>query len=217
MSESFLSVDIGEVSLGDLISPSYNPRHDIRDDPEQYEFLYKSITRFSYANLITVNRRNMHIVSGNQRYKVICDMCEDKGFDINEVRITVLFVDMDEAEEMAANSVLNHVHMSDDKDMLAIMMDEIRALDEELLDFTGFPRDDVDKMIAEISAIVPEQDMPAPIEEKKEKKTYIIKIEVDKDYEGAWKEYVSTADGLNRIRSMILREILGGGHDIFKP
>lgn len=61
-------MDVETVKIDDLISPEYNPRH---ITPEALESLKESINEFGYITPIIVNKHNMHIVGGNQRYECL--------------------------------------------------------------------------------------------------------------------------------------------------
>ena len=57
---------IEKVKLSDLNSPSWNPRY-ITD--EDFKKPKNSLETFGYADPIIVNKHNMNIVAGNQRYQ----------------------------------------------------------------------------------------------------------------------------------------------------
>lgn len=61
-------MDVETVKIDELISPDWNPRH---ITPEALESLKQSIDEFGYIDPIIVNKVNMHIVGGNQRYECL--------------------------------------------------------------------------------------------------------------------------------------------------
>lgn len=88
--------DIQDVLLSDLKPAPYNPRE---ISPESLAGLRQSLERFGMVDLLVVNKRNMHIISGHQRYKIL--QAEGVG------SVTAIMVDVDEVSEMAMNVTLN--------------------------------------------------------------------------------------------------------------
>jgi DNA modification methylase len=88
--------DIQDVKLSELKPAPYNPRE---ISSEALSGLRQSLEKFGLVDLLVVNRRNMRIVSGHQRYKIL----QEEGVDT----VTCIMVDMDEISEMAMNVSLN--------------------------------------------------------------------------------------------------------------
>lgn len=88
--------DIQDVKLSELKPAPYNPRE---ISTEALSGLRQSLEKFGLVDLLVVNRRNMRIVSGHQRYKIL----QEEGVDT----VTCIMVDMDEISEMAMNVSLN--------------------------------------------------------------------------------------------------------------
>src|SRR3989338_4280668 len=88
--------DICDVRLSEIKPAPYNPR-EISD--EALAGLRQSLERFGVVDLLVVNRRNMRIISGHQRYKVL----QEAGVET----VTAIMVDVDEISEMAMNVTLN--------------------------------------------------------------------------------------------------------------
>ena len=88
--------DICDVRLSEIKPVPYNPR-EISD--EALAGLRQSLERFGVVDLLVVNRRNMRIISGHQRYKVL----QEAGVET----VTAIMVDVDEISEMAMNVTLN--------------------------------------------------------------------------------------------------------------
>jgi DNA modification methylase len=88
--------DICDVSVSELKPAPYNPR-EISD--EALAGLRQSLERFGMVDLLVVNRRNMRIISGHQRYKIL----QEAGVE----KVRVIMVDVDEIAEMAMNVTLN--------------------------------------------------------------------------------------------------------------
>jgi len=88
--------DIRDVRLSDIKPAPYNPREIA---PEALSGLRQSLEKFGMVDLLVVNRRNMHIISGHQRYKIL----QAEGVE----SVTAIMVDVDEVSEMAMNVTLN--------------------------------------------------------------------------------------------------------------
>lgn len=136
MSEN-AEVKIERIKLGEAKFPDYNPRVDVTLQPKFHESLKKSLDRFGYVEPVVWNRRTGNIVGGNQRAKVLLE----KG--VSEADVIV--VDVDEVTEKAMNVALNKITGTWDKEKLGSLLDELSAL-PELLPFTGFSKDEVDKL-----------------------------------------------------------------------
>lgn len=88
--------DISWVSMSDLRPSPYNPRE---ISPEALLGLKNSLEKFGLVDLLVVNKRNMRIISGHQRYRVL----KEAGID----KVKVIMVDVDELEELTMNVTLN--------------------------------------------------------------------------------------------------------------
>jgi len=88
--------DIRDVRLSDIKPAPYNPREIA---PESLAGLRQSLEKFGMVDLLVVNKRNMHIISGHQRFKIL----QEAGVD----SVTAIMVDVDEISEMAMNVTLN--------------------------------------------------------------------------------------------------------------
>lgn len=211
MELDFLNVEIGKRKLGELVSPEYNPTEDIREDASTYEMLYDSIEKFGYKDLIIVNKRNNVIVSGNQRWKTMCDMVQENGKDINDVEVFVVLGDYDEAEEMAANSVHNNLKMPANEEKLARMMEEIQEKNAKMLAFTGLNMERIETMIADLNKVASEEGIATNKEEQKEKKggnMFKVSLKLPSDYKEAYKDFVKVNTDAE-IVSAVIRVIMG--------
>ena len=88
--------DILEVKMSELKPAPYNPR-EISD--HALAGLRHSLEKFGLVDLLVVNKRNMRIISGHQRYKIL----QQEGVE----NVTAIMVDLDEVSEMAMNVTLN--------------------------------------------------------------------------------------------------------------
>jgi len=96
MSKIHVKPDIQEVKMSDLKPAPYNPREIA---PEALAGLRQSLEKFGLVDLLVVNKRNMRIISGHQRYKIL----QADGVET----VTAIMVDVDEIAEMAMNVTLN--------------------------------------------------------------------------------------------------------------
>ena len=88
--------EISEVKLADLKPAPYNPRE---ISEEAMAGLRHSLEKFGLVDLLVVNKRNMHIISGHQRYKILTSE--------NVETVTAIMVDLDDIAEKAMNVTLN--------------------------------------------------------------------------------------------------------------
>ena len=88
--------DIHDVQMSDIKPSPYNPRE---ISSEALAGLKHSLEKFGLVDLMVVNKRNMRIISGHQRYKVLSEAGVDK--------VKVIMVDLDQASETALNVTLN--------------------------------------------------------------------------------------------------------------
>ena len=75
--------DIQDVRLSDIKPAPYNPREIA---PESLAGLRQSLEKFGMVDLLVVNKRNMHIISGHQRYKIL----QEAGVDIVTAMCVIL-------------------------------------------------------------------------------------------------------------------------------
>ena len=145
-------LDVVKFRLADCVSPDFNPRF-IGD--VEFERLKESIRRFGYSDPIIVNRRNNHIVAGNQRYRALCELNrENHG---KYTFIDVVLVDLDLADEKAFNIGHNKIGGEFDEAKLEVLLDELESLDYDM-DLTGFADvlddvsgDDLDSLVGDVS------------------------------------------------------------------
>ena len=97
MAKINIQPEIMKFQISSLVPWEENPR-DI--SPEALKGLRDSLEKFGYVDLIVVNKRNMQVVSGHQRLRVL------KEDGVQEV--TCLAVDMDEIAQNALAVTLNN-------------------------------------------------------------------------------------------------------------
>jgi len=89
--------EISEIKLTELKPSPYNPRE---ISNEALLGLRHSLEKFGYVDLLVVNKRNMRIISGHQRYKIL----QAEGVET----APAILVDADEIQEQAMNVTLNN-------------------------------------------------------------------------------------------------------------
>jgi len=129
--------------ISDLIRPDFNPRIDVRSDKDFYSKLEQSLDEFGYVSPVIWNKRTNHIVGGNQRLAVL----EDKGID----EIDVVEVDMSLNKEKSLNVALNKIGGDWDEEKLALLFNELKEDDLDLL--TGFDEDEIDQIMIDAGLI----------------------------------------------------------------
>lgn len=122
---------IEKVKIEDLNSPEWNPRYISQSELGK---LKTSLEEFGYVDPIIVNKHNMNIVGGNQRYLALKEM----GYK----EIEVVFVNEPNLEkEKALNIALNKISGDWDNEKLELVLEEIELSDFDVA-LTGF--DDVE-------------------------------------------------------------------------
>ncbi|MFH0827483.1 MAG: ParB N-terminal domain-containing protein, partial [Candidatus Omnitrophota bacterium] len=96
MAKINIKPEISDIKLSDIKPAPYNPRE---ISNEALSGLRHSLEKFGYVDLMVVNKRNMRVISGHQRYKIL--QAEGVG------SVTAIMVDVDEVSEMAMNVTLN--------------------------------------------------------------------------------------------------------------
>ena len=89
------------VKLSDLKPAPYNPRE---ISSEALMGLRMSLRQFGYIDLLVINKKNMQIVAGNQRYKIL----QAEGIK----SAPVIMVDVDKMQEKAINISLNNAQIA---------------------------------------------------------------------------------------------------------
>lgn len=137
-------MDIVKMKLSSLVSPGYNPRT-ISD--EEFDNLKKSILKFGYSDPIIVNKRNNHIVAGNQRFKALTELNrENHG---KYTKIDVVLVDLNPEDEKAFNIGHNQIGGEFDEQKLELLLHELETKEYDM-SVTGFFDDIKDVDLSEL-------------------------------------------------------------------
>lgn len=90
---------IEEIKINKLKPAKYNPRIELKKEDESYQRIKSSIEEFGLVDPLVVNKRNMTIIGGHQRYNILKDL----GYEVAEC----ILVDLDEKQEKRLNLSLN--------------------------------------------------------------------------------------------------------------
>ena len=125
MAKIDIKPEIMQLKISDIKSAKWNPRQ--ISDPA-LTGLKKSLEKFGYIDLIIVNKRNMSIIGGHQRFKVL------KEANVQE--IPVILLDVDSIHERLLNVTLNNIEIQGVfTEALIPILEELRQqMNEDYLD-----------------------------------------------------------------------------------
>ena len=133
-------MQIEKALINDLNMATYNPRVDLQPGDAEFEKLKRSIEHFGYIDPIIVNKRNMVVVGGHQRLKVLKEL----GY----TDIDVVYVDLNDTDEKALNIALNKISGDWDAEKLEDLLRDI-SLDTDFdIELTGFDLPEVDTLFS---------------------------------------------------------------------
>ena len=137
-----LDLNMQKLDIGLLKPAEYNPRKRLQPGDKDYEDIKNSFFEFGYIEPIIVNR-DMTIISGHQRYFVLCDL------GVEDVWCNV--VDLDKLKEKAANIGLNKISGEWDD---AKLLEVIQELESDGYDWhlTGFSDEELQELIDSMEA-----------------------------------------------------------------
>lgn len=129
--------DICDVKLSEIKPAPYNPR-EISD--AALSGLRQSLEKFGLVDLLVVNKRNMRIISGHQRFKIL----QQEGVE----SVTAIMVDLDEVSEMAMNVTLNSQEIAGSWTQALIpLLEKLRT--EAADDYIGLRMKELREQVAE--------------------------------------------------------------------
>ena len=133
---------IEKVKISELNSPDWNPRYITEED---FNKLKNSIETFGYVDPIIVNKYNMNIVGGNQRYQALVKL----GYE----DVDVIFIDEPNLDrEKALNIALNKISGDWDTVKLNSLVEELKMKNFDL-DLTGFDEIELEEIALENESI----------------------------------------------------------------
>ena len=131
---------IEKACIADLNVAKYNPRKDLQPTDKEYVKLKNSIEHFGYIDPVIVNKRNMTVVGGHQRLKVLKDL----GYK----DIEVVYVDLSDTEEKALNIALNKISGDWDAEKLEDLLRDISLDTDFNVELTGFDIAEIDTLFS---------------------------------------------------------------------
>ncbi len=142
------------VKIATLIHPPYNPRKAVKRGSPLFEQIRNSIEKFGAVQPPVINRRNNHIVGGNQRITVM------KALGIREVDVT--FVTLDDNAERELNLALNKIGEDNwHQGKLAALLSQLK--DTSDLEILGFDAPSLVEILKQgRAALKGRPDDPAP-------------------------------------------------------
>lgn len=133
-------MQIERAQIDALNNAKYNPRKDLKPTDAEYVKLKNSVEHFGYVEPVIVNKRNMTVVGGHQRLKVLKDL----GYK----EIEVVYVDLSDTDEKALNIALNKISGDWDAEKLEDLLRDI-SLDTDFdVELTGFDLDEIETMFS---------------------------------------------------------------------
>lgn len=139
---------IQRLAIAQLLPAPYNPRKNLKPGDPEYEKIKRSMTDFGYIVPIVVNERNMHVVGGHQRMKVLEEM--------GETEIDAVLVEFNDEDERAANIALNKVQGEWDLPLLKDLLEELDAGHYDV-SRTGFDEDEIEQLMLAVANPFDEQ------------------------------------------------------------
>lgn len=158
-------MEIQKVKIKELNSPEWNPRRITENEKKK---LMNSLETFGYIDPIIVNKHNMNIVGGNQRYHAMREL----GWD----EVDVVFIDEPNLDkEKAMNIALNKISGEWDMEKLVEITDELKLNEFVDVDLTGFEEAELDEIKLKSGLVYKEddfseEDIESMYEEPKTKK-----------------------------------------------
>lgn len=150
------SMEIIKKQVSELKDAPYNPRINVKDNPEFYKKLKHSIDKWGIVEPIIWNKRTGNVVGGNQRLAILQD---------NNVQETeVVVVDLPDNDEKALNIALNKITGDWDMPKLNDLLIGLKEADYNIAD-TGFDDKELNEILDEFREVV-EDDFELPKEAK---------------------------------------------------
>lgn len=143
-------MQIEKAPIEALNNAKYNPRKDLKPTDAEYIKLKNSVEHFGYVEPVIVNKRNMTVVGGHQRLKVLKDL----GYK----DIEVVYVDLDDNDEKALNIALNKINGDWDAEKLEDLLRDLSLSPDYDVELTGFSFDEIETLFSGASTELDEAD-----------------------------------------------------------
>ena len=168
-------MQIEKASIDSLNLAVYNPRKDLKETDPEYIKLKNSVEHFGYVEPVIVNKRNMTVVGGHQRIKVLKDL----GYK----DIEVVYVDLDINDEKALNIALNKISGDWDAEKLEDLLRDLSLSPNYDVELTGFTNNEIETLFTgDIDDLQKDLDeFTRELTEEEQRKRKAIYIQIGKD------------------------------------
>jgi ParB-like chromosome segregation protein Spo0J len=187
---------IEEIKINKLKPAKYNPRIELKKEDESYQRIKSSIEEFGLVDPLVVNKRNMTIIGGHQRYNILKDL----GYEVAEC----ILVDLDEKQEKRLNLSLNKNSGFWDETKLEELFNELELSQEELF-ATGFSAEEIENLKTDFIEDLLQEDFSD--KGTNELNKFAMTFNIDKVYEEKYLTYVKNY-GKEQLIGLMTAEVL---------
>lgn len=187
---------IEEIKINKLKPAKYNPRIELKKEDESYQRIKSSIEEFGLVDPLVVNKRNMTIIGGHQRYNILKDL----GYEVAEC----ILVDLDEKQEKRLNLSLNKNSGFWDETKLEELFNELELSQEELF-ATGFSAEEIENLKTDFIEDLLQEDFTD--KGTNELNKFAMTFNIDKVYEEKYLTYVKNY-GKEQLIGLMTAEVL---------
>lgn len=187
---------IEEIKINKLKPAKYNPRIELKKEDESYQRIKSSIEEFGLVDPLVVNKRNMTIIGGHQRYNILKDL----GYEVAEC----ILVDLDEKQEKRLNLSLNKNSGFWDETKLEELFNELELSREELF-ATGFSAEEIENLKTDFIEDLLQEDFSD--KGTNELNKFAMTFNIDKVYEEKYLTYVKNY-GKEQLIGLMTAEVL---------
>lgn len=187
---------IEEIKINKLKPAKYNPRVELKKEDESYQRIKSSIEEFGLVDPLVVNKRNMTIIGGHQRYNILKDL----GYEVAEC----ILVDLDEKQEKRLNLSLNKNSGFWDETKLEELFNELELSQEELF-ATGFSAEEIENLKTDFIEDLLQEDFSD--KGTNELNKFAMTFNIDKVYEEKYLTYVKNY-GKEQLIGLMTAEVL---------
>lgn len=187
---------IEEIKINKLKPAKYNPRIELKKEDESYQRIKSSIEEFGLVDPLVVNKRNMTIIGGHQRYNILKDL----GYEVAEC----ILVDLNEKQEKRLNLSLNKNSGFWDETKLEELFNELELSQEELF-ATGFSAEEIENLKTDFIEDLLQEDFSD--KGTNELNKFAMTFNIDKVYEEKYLTYVKNY-GKEQLIGLMTAEVL---------
>jgi len=189
-------MNIEKVKLEKLIPAKYNPRMELTEENESYKRIKASIEEFGMVDPLIVNKRNMVIIGGHQRFNVLKDL--------NYKEVDCILLDLDEKQEKRLNLALNKNAGFWDERKLEDLFNELELTEEELF-ATGFTTEEIENLKTDFIEDLLEEDFANT--KVNDLSKFAMTFNIDKMYEEKFIAYVKMF-GKDKLIALMTAEVV---------